>query len=37
MIQFLHDETLPDDHTKAKKIAALALSFALVDGVLFFI
>ena len=37
IIRFLCDDTLPDDHTKAKKIAAQAQSFALVDGVLFFI
>ena len=37
IIRFLCDDTLPDDHTKAKKISAQAQSFALVDGVLFFI
>ena len=33
IIRFLCDDTLPDDHTKAKKIAAQAQSFAVVDGV----
>ena len=36
IIQFLRDDTLPHDHTKTKKIATLAQSVALIDGVLFY-
>ena len=36
-IQFLCNDILPDDHIKAKKIAAQAQSFAIIDGVLYFI
>ena len=37
IIKFLCNDTLPDDHTKAKEIAAQAQSFAIIDGVLYFI
>ena len=33
IIQFLCDNTLLHDHTKTKKVAALAQSFALIDEV----
>ena len=37
IIQFLTKGLLPDDKTDAKKVAAQAHSFAIVDGVLYFI
>ena len=37
IIQFLTNDLLPDDKTDAKKVVAQAHSFAIVDGVLYFI
>ena len=37
IIRFLTNDLLPDDKTDAKKIVAQAHSFAIVDGVLYFI
>ena len=36
-IQFLTNDLLPDNKTDAKKVVAQAHSFAIVDGVLYFI
>ena len=37
IIEFLNDGSLPDDSKVAKKIAAQASSFAVVNGILFFV
>ena len=37
MIQFLETGNLPDDMSLSRKIAAQALQFSVVDGILYFV